>query len=422
MDPPVTRITISAKSPDGTTAIIATTTPGGSFDLGDVVDTESVGFEVAGFDVLGHLVVRGRSLGAISLLAVGTDTTLPVFAQRIGQWARPPGELTRAHVHGPTGVLAEEFIWQSGGTTYDASGKVDGTASDFYDLLPLGGATGPTLDAAPESIVSLGTVAQLFDQTGGRTIDLSAQTKGDLVLPDGLASFADIAGARPVYGTDGTGYLVGGTRQTGEASDAVLIIATDGTLSATKLNQKRLGAAAVFVPDLGLMVAGGSDTGTGVELLPAQTTKFVAGGYPIDAVVGAAAVLDPRDTTNQKVLLLGGNAAGSPAPTRLLDLSCSTACSVAALPALDLPEALTRGVGYVLSDSQLIVVADESASDPGETHSYVIDVVASTVTEAPLREPRKGAGVTATPLGTLAVLGGVHLDGSPALTVETYFP
>jgi hypothetical protein len=76
----------------------------------------------------------------------------------------------------------------------------------------------------------------------------------------------------------------------------------------------------------------------------------------------------------------------------------------------------------VLPHPQLIVVADESASDPGETHSYVIDVVASTVTEAPLREPRKGAGVTATPLGTLAVLGGVHLDGSPALTVETYFP
>ncbi|MEO7328751.1 MAG: hypothetical protein ABI193_09250 [Minicystis sp.] len=422
MDPPVTRITISAKSPDGSTAVIATTTPGGTFDLGEVVETESVGFEVSGFDIVGHLVVRGRSLGAISLLTAGTDTTLPVFAQRVRQWARPPGELSRVHVGAPTGVLDEQYVWQSGGTAYNGTGEIDGKESDFYDLFNLTGATGPTLDRAPESIVSRGQAAQLFDAQGGMAIDFSAQTKGDLALPEGLGSFAEIAGGRPVSGTDGTTYIVGGSRAGGEASDAVLIIAGDGTLSATRLNSKRLGAAVLVVPDLGLVVAGGSDEGAGIEVLPSQTTKFVAGGYPIDPVVGAAAVLDPRDTRGLKVLLLGGHEGGKAAPSRLLDLNCATACPVTPLPTADLPRALGRGVAFILSDTQVITVGDEAAEAPGETHSYVVDLVAATVTEAVLREPRKGASVVPTPLGTLAMLGGVHLDGSPAFAVETFFP
>ncbi len=422
MEPPVTRITVSAKSPDGTIAIIAATEPGGSFDLGDVVETESLGFEVAGFDVLGHLVVRGRTLAAVSLLGVGTETTVPVFTQRIGQWARPPGELTRAHVHAPTGVLNEQYVWQSGGKAYDASGEIEAAQSDFYDLFAFSGATGPTLDRAPESIVSRGSVAQLFDAAGATAIDFYNQTKGDLTAPEGLTSFAEIAGGQPVTGEDGTVFIVGGSRPSGEASDAVLIISTNGTLSATRLNHKRLGAAVVWVTDLGLMVAGGSDEGAGLEVLPSQTTKFVAGGYPVDPVVGAAAVLDPRDAKGLKVILLGGHEGTKAAPSRLLDLDCATACAVTPIPTADLPRALHRGVAYVLSDTAVITVGDEVSEDPGETHAYVVDLVAATVTEAVLRERRKGASPIPSPLGTLTLLGGVHLDGTPAFTVESFFP
>jgi hypothetical protein len=423
MDPPVTRLTISAKSPDGSTALIATAFPGGTFDLGDVVETQSLGFEVAGYDALGHLVVRGRSLGAISLLSTGKESTIPVFVQRVGQWARPSGELERAHVGAPTGVLAEQYVWQSGGKAYDEKGEASATSSDFYDLFAQEGATGPTFERAPETIVSFGSAAMVFDQEAGTSIDFSAQTKGDLTLPEGLGSFAEIAGGTPIYDEDGTAYVVGATRSSGEPTSAVLIITSNGTLSATKLSTPRLGAAAAWVPSFGLMVAGGSDMGAGVEVLPYQTTTFIAGGYAPDAVVGAAAVLDPRDATNLKMFLVGGSDAGGPAATRLIDLNCSTACAVTELPELGLPIALHRGAGYVLSNSQIIAVGDEPSSDgPGETHSFVLDVVGGVVSEPKLREPRRGATTIPSPLGTLALLGGLHLDGTPALTIESFFP
>ncbi|MFO0757669.1 MAG: hypothetical protein U0359_14325 [Byssovorax sp.] len=423
MDPPVTRITISAKSPDGSTAIIATTTPGGTFDLGDVVETESVGFEVAGYDAFGHLVARGRSLGAISLVTVGTDSTVPVFVQRIGQWARPNGGLTRAHVNGPAGALGEQYVWQTGGKAYDMSGEVDAKDSDFYDFFGLRGATGPTLDRAPKTLVSLGSAAFVFDDEGGTSLDFAGQTKADLIVPKGIDSFAEIAGGIPVFGDDGTTFVVGATRTTGEATKSVLIVASDGTLTATSLHTARLGAAAAFVASLGLMVAGGSSEGAGVELLPSQTTTFVAADYPADAVTGAAAVIDPRDSMKLKMLLVGGSDGGKPAATRVVDMGCSKACAAVEIPGMALPVTFDHGAGYVLNDTQVIVVGDEVSQDgPGQTRPFVLDLGAMSVTETPLREPRKGASPIPTPLGTLAILGGQHLDGSPAFSVESYFP
>jgi hypothetical protein len=52
----------------------------------------------------------------------------------------------------------------------------------------------------------------------------------------------------------------------------------------------------------------------------------------------------------------------------------------------------------------------------------VIDYLNPAVTEMPLREPRRGATAVPAPNGTLALMGGVHLDGTPALSVEMFFP
>jgi hypothetical protein len=52
---------------------------------------------------------------------------------------------------------------------------------------------------------------------------------------------------------------------------------------------------------------------------------------------------------------------------------------------------------------------------------FVVDLGGVT-TELPLREPRRGAVPLPTPLGTLALLGGEHADGTPATAAEFLFP
>ncbi|KYG04401.1 hypothetical protein BE21_46935, partial [Sorangium cellulosum] len=73
------------------------------------------------------------------------------------------------------------------------------------------------------------------------------------------------------------------------------------------------------------------------------------------------------------------------------------------------------------SGGRLLAVGAE-AGEGGLTRSFVVDLAAAQVEELPLREPRRGATVVPAPNGTLALLGGVHAEGTPALTVEAFFP
>ncbi len=58
----------------------------------------------------------------------------------------------------------------------------------------------------------------------------------------------------------------------------------------------------------------------------------------------------------------------------------------------------------------------------GFMESYAIDPLEDIATPLLLREERRGGRVFAAPNGTLALIGGEHPDGEPAVTVEMLFP
>ncbi|MEZ4298214.1 MAG: hypothetical protein R3B70_24895, partial [Polyangiaceae bacterium] len=112
---------------------------------------------------------------------------------------------------------------------------------------------------------------------------------------------------------------------------------------------------------------------------------------------------------------------GAPQKTRTLDPRCTIACLVQENDAITPDASLTRTAAYFWTTGRLIVTGDDSASS-GLTRTFIIDDLKNTVTEMPLREPRRFATSFAAPNGTLALAGGVHPDGTPALTVEMFFP
>jgi hypothetical protein len=407
MEPSVVEVDIDVTSLDGTVQLHASAAPGGSFDLGDVPADQLLTFEVTGKRQDGAAVVRGRSLSGISL--GGEGTTVPVFVQRPNRWARPLGGLLETHVAAPAGVLDEQYVYLAGGAVPEAGDPAQGA---FFDLLTLGGKRGGTFPRLPETIVSQGRRALLIDAAGATVIgDQSAIP----VSPPGGLAFADVAGGRPVVAGDGRVFVVGATRRE-KPTRAVLIVAADGSLRAASLAEARAGAAALWAEGVGLVVAGGSAAGAGVEVLPDGTTSSVARGYPADPVVGAGAVIDPRGG----IALVGGADGGTAAPTRRLDPACASLCSVEVVQNAGLPAAIGGVAAFALGAGRVVAVGDE-LGDKGMTRSFLVDL-GGAVTEIALREPRRGASVIPAPNGTLALLGGVHEDGSPALSVELFFP
>lgn len=407
--PAVTTVKVNGTTAEGT-SIEAEAAPGGELDFGEIDGDLAYQFEVTGLDGAGNTVLRGRSVSGIILNGVTADT-LPLFAQRLGQWARPPGELFRAHTGAPAVSVGERYLLSTGG-----DGASDAAETEQYDLLAWAGARGnkqsfaaQTLVYVPDAatVLALGSGAVWFDGTG---------ELGEPVLPDGLTTFDEVAGGTGVLAPDGRQFVVGGTRA-GKETDAVLEIATDGTLTIRRLTFARAGAAAVWLADVGLVVVGGSATGNGVEVLAEAGTSFAPRDFPADPTEGAGAVITALGT----IALIGGSTSGAAAKTRTLDPRCTSECKVKDLDLATPAMALTRVKAYALAKGSVLATGDEVDPD-GTTRAFVIDYLDPKITELPLREPRRGATLVDTPTGTLALMGGVHPDGTPALTVEMYFP
>jgi hypothetical protein len=407
MDPSVVRLDIKATSVDGSTQVQASAVPGGSFDLGEVPADQFFGFEVSGVTGSGTTVVRGRSLSGISLS--GGEGSIPIFVARPNRWSRPPGGLLHTHVAAPAGVRGEQYVYLGGGA---AAGEEKPAGTDFYDLFSLQGSTAAAFPRLPETIVSRPQDTLLINAEGATAIDDLGAI--EISPPEGL-SFADVAGGRPVEAADGRIFVVGATRRD-KPTRAVLIVAADASLHAAFLAEARAGAAALWVKGVGLMVAGGSAGGAGVELLAEGSTSFSARGYPADPVEGAGAVLDG----NGGVALIGGAQGGAAAPTRRLDPACATDCSVEELSKAALPAPLGGVSVFALGGGRSLVVGDELGGQ-GMTRSFLVDL-GGAVEELGLRAPRRGASVIPAPNGTLALLGGLLEDGAEALSVELLFP
>ena len=411
-DPPVATVVVRGETPEGT-LIEAEAAPGGALDFGDIDGDLAYSFETTGYDGAGNVVMRGRSVSGIILNEVGGDT-FQIFAQRLGAWARPPGELAHTHTRAPAISDGIQSLYMTGGDAPE-----DATEAEIYDLFAWAGASGDKLPFAATALFpDVSSLLVLGSEQGNEAgvLTSSGFTSTGIPLPEGLTSFGELAGGMFLPGADGRVFLIGPTRL-GTPTDAVLEIAADGTLIVRRLLQKRAGAAATWVQDLGLVILGGSADGSGVEILGENATTFAVRDFPPDPTAGAAAV--PGD--NAKLILVGGTTPDAPARTRTLDPTCTDDCQVEELPAATPEPALTRVSAYPLGNGRLIAVGDEpSPSDL--TRTFILNYLTQTVTELPLREPRRGATAVATPLATLAIMGGIHPDGSPALTVEMLFP
>jgi hypothetical protein len=260
--------------------------------------------------------------------------------------------------------------------------------------------------------------------------DLTTGDSRTADLPPGLSSFADVAGGRTITAPDGTSYLVGATRMSGDPTSAVLRIDPYGSMDVLDLTAPRLGAAAAFAPALGLVLVGGSTDAFGIEMLGAGSSAFVSLAYPADPVQGAALVaLTPdlapppasgmaRPGTNPTMVLVGGRdvKTNAPAPTRLIDPSCGASCAPVMAGMLAGP--FDQAEGFSIDDGALFVGTAES----GETKALHL-TAGGVMAAAPFRIPRKGATPVALANGAVAVAGGLAVaDAAPALAVETFLP
>lgn len=407
VDPPVTTWDVQVTGADGAVLATASAAPAGAFDFGEIPANQPLTLQVTGRDAGGAPIVRGRSLGGIYLAAVSGEV-IPIFAQRLGQWARPPGELPATRVGAPAAPLAGRYLLLTGG---EADPDEDPAGLLGYDLFTWQGSTGLPLPRPAGSLISRGAALLVIDAAGASWIDYATGSHGEVARPAGLASFAEITGGRTVVAPEGRAFVVGATRA-GAPTDAVLVLDTDGTLRAARLSAPRSEAAAAWIEGVGLLVAGGSATASGVELLAPDAATAAPRAFPPDPTRGAAAVPDGFGD----VVLVGGVLPdGAPSPTRQIDPACPTDCAATALDAAALPAPLTGVTAFALPGARILAVGEDTAP-AALTRTFVI--APDAVTELPLREPRAGATVTPTPTGAFALLGGRRPDGAPALTVE----
>jgi hypothetical protein len=433
-DPPVTTVTITAFNSARSPIAEAIGAPGGDFSLGEFEPTDFVEVHVTGATAAGDTVMRGRTMG-VELGNFAGDT-LPVFIERVGQWARPPGQLASARLGGAAAPVAERFLLLTGGSAAAPAGQ------SYFDMLSLSGFEAgqitredhtpivtETLVVVGDAVLFIGPSMPGGKDTAAAWVDFRAGTVRDETAPPEL-TFAEVAGGAVITNKAGESYVVGATR-TGAATDKVLRVSPNQKLSAIKLVNKRRGAAATIVNGVGLVVAGGNLPGAtdpltkGVETLALtdNASAFTTRPFSPDVTFGAAAV--PLGSGDQ-MILVGGTRDGKPAPTRVISSACFTDCDnatnnhVLAADGLGKPLVACGAYQSSLAAALNLIVCSEPKS--GEMLTYTLNVAGGVVKPVPLREPRKGATITPTPLGTLALLGGTLLDGSPAQRVELLYP
>lgn len=404
--PAVVRLDVSATSLSGDVRVKTSAAPGGTFDLGELPIDDLLTFEASGVDAAGNVVVRGRSLGTSLAFAEGAN--LGLFVQRVGAFARPPEGLLAGHRAPATGAFVERYVLATGGASADGSAA---TTMDYYDLGALGPAASAPLSFGARTIVVVGTLILAIGETEAAWLDITSGQEIATTLP---TSPAALAGGSVLRDEEGNAYVVGATRASLESADVLAIDATAAT-GARALLAPRRGAAAAWVPGVGLAVVGGTSAGAGVELLRPGATSFEARPFAADATEGAGAA-----TVGTRLVVVGGQLAGAPATVRAFDVACLSDCKVEDT-GLALPVPLAETRAFALDAQRLIVVGDEIGG-ASATRAFVVDLAAGTVDESPLRETRRGARAEPAPNGTLFVLGGLDANDAPVLTVESLFP
>jgi hypothetical protein len=311
--------------------------------------------QAALFDSAQNEIIFGRTipvqLGGIQ------NTTLDIFVQRTGQFARLPQALATTPLSPLAVTLENEYILIA-----DGSGLSNATGDSVYDMNAWAFIQSPIpLPCAPLSIAPLGgslvlvicapmtgTVASCsgdgvtacaFDASG--IVTTTAATLGGA---SSVCGWADLAGGATVLGTNGDAFIVGGTRSS-SPSDCVLEVGQAGTLAdggfvpglltVGTFNAKRQGAAAAWSATRGLVIAGGNQSakdppveylGVGAGADGGTFVSTALSGYVTgDLAQGSGGAIHDADDT---LVLAGGTLPDKTvAGVRVFDLKgCSQDC------------------------------------------------------------------------------------------------
>ena len=419
-DPPPTRVQIELVEPERRVVIGEATAPASvitirnpGFNAGTIAS-----FEATGFDGAGTALVRGASVPYViyNLLSA----TIPIFVARSSTWSRPAENLEHARNFPVVTVLWHQFIIAAAGESKDPA------VPDFYDAINWKGLPmQPPFARVPKTMVVVGTTVLCIDETAATSIELRWSDRvANEPAPAGL-SFAEVAGGQVFELADGTAFVVGATRSTGEPTAKVLRIdkvtsqttgETTGVLRAVTLATPRRGAAAGVVAG-NLVVWGGSAEGAAAEVLNTARDAFSSLPFPPDATAGLG--LAKLDATI--ALLAGGKdpVTGTAAPLRTFDVTCAADCAATELAMS--PTALQRTSVFPLAAGHVLVTGD---SDDGEFHAFSVLTTGAPaeIVERPLRERRKGATAFVLPNGQPGVLGGENPEtAAPVLSIESFF-
>jgi hypothetical protein len=396
---PVVKLQVDSVDGSGNKRSLATATlPASSIDLGTVA-TNAVGtIEVSGTGADGSQLVYGQSLP----IAFGAldGVTIPIFVQRTGELARMPRPLSDARPTPTLALFGGRFLFVGAGS--DPALAQTTQLYDFAFLAPL--TAPPALPRVPRSVAFVGMVGWLIDDGGATEYDFSANTSSEATAPAG-GLYGDVAGGATVLASDGSQYVVGATRTTGAPTAKVLALDPTGQPSWRSLTAPRLGAAVTWVDGRGLVVAGGSASAAGVEVLGIGATTGSALAYPADGSIGAgASTLDP-----QHVLLAGGvTIAAQDAGVRAIDLGCGAQCTPTPWSAL--PTALASVQAFASDAAHALVVGSDLT---GTTHVYRLTTTSAT--EVPTKVPHAGASALVSPVGSVVLFGGAH-------EIESFMP
>ena len=421
--PQPTKLVVNAIDLNGNTTKLATASlPTDSIDLGNQSETSAGTIQVEATDSSGtNVLVYGQSL-ALEYGAVA-NSTLDVFVQRTNQFARLPSPLSDTRPAPTLGIFSGEFLFVGGGS--DPTLAQTTQLYDFAALAPL--SAPPGLPRAPMSMPISGTIGMLIDTQGATYYDFSqnAQTT-DITAPAGH-SFADVAGGQVVYDVDSTTgnvnyvFVVGSTRTTGQATQAILQINPNDTSNSnyvtgnlswiTVPGDARLGATATWVPGRGLVLTGGSASSAGIVVIspgtPAQVSTLQT---TADPSMGAGAAGLYQDA--EHLLLAGGiTPTGQDAGIREVDLGSGTAASWG-----NLPVPLTGSSVFTFNSGGAytgLVIGNELVS--GLTHAYLLNSTGAK--EVPTKVPHINARATTSPIGSIVIFG-----GSNGGEIESFYP
>lgn len=359
-DPAVVSVELRVRSLAGAETAVATAKrAAGGLDLPDAAKSGQGSLAVAGVDGGGKVLVYGRTIPVDLGGLTDAQSSITVFAQRVGSLARAMN-LPRAPKSPRCVLVGVRYlvIGEAASTSLQVVDLLRATVSDEASALPF----------APETLASAGGYVLALSAKGeAARVDLEAGSVSTPSAPTG-AAFADVVGGAVVVGDDGAAFVVGATRPTGP-TDLVLRLATDGTLAARRLGVARAGAAATTMPGRGIVVAYGAPVGP-VELLAPTATNATT--LPFAASAGPGGLLAAWDG-NRLLRVVEGGAATT------LDLSCASGCTE--------------------------VAALEAGAGPGATALALEGggVVAVRANAVQLLDGTKATGLGAAPTGTCAV-------------------